>query len=145
MEDRGFSIMFKKGQVLVCPEGASPDIAVSVGVKEGNLYVLQGNHVHALVNDNDNMCELWHRRMGHLHYKALSIMREIVTGLPDLGIEEQGVCRGCALGKNAKVAFPSNESRSKGILELIHLYVCGVNLQGGRRSYPLPIQTLRDA
>jgi hypothetical protein len=35
------------------------------------------------------------------------------------------VCRGCALGKNAKDAFPSNESRSKGILDLIHSNVCG--------------------
>jgi hypothetical protein len=36
------------------------------------------------------------------------------------------MCRGCALGKNAKVAFPSNESRSKGILDLIHSYVSGL-------------------
>jgi hypothetical protein len=36
------------------------------------------------------------------------------------------VCRGCALGKNAKDDFPSNESRSKGILDLIHSYVSGM-------------------
>jgi hypothetical protein len=35
------------------------------------------------------------------------------------------MCRGCALGKNAKAAFPSSESRSKGILDLIHSDVCG--------------------
>jgi hypothetical protein len=33
--------------------------------------------------------------------------------------------RACALGKNTKVDFPSNVSRSKGILDLIHLDVCG--------------------
>ena len=33
------------------------------------------------------------------------------------------MCRGCALGKNYKVYFPSNESRYKGILDIIHLYV----------------------
>jgi hypothetical protein len=63
--------------------------------------------------------------MGHLHYRALSILREIVTGLPDFSVEQQGMCRGCALGKNAKVAFPSSESRSKGILDLIHSDVSG--------------------
>jgi hypothetical protein len=55
----------------------------------------------------------------------LSILRGIVTGLPEFSIEQQGVCRGCALGKNAKDSFPSNESRSKGILDLIHSYVSG--------------------
>lgn len=49
------------------------------------------------------------------------ILRDIVTGLLDFSVEQQGVCRGCALGKNVKIVFPSNESRSKGILDLIHL------------------------
>jgi hypothetical protein len=63
--------------------------------------------------------------MGHLHHKALPILREIVTGLPEFSIEQHGVCRGCTLGKHAKVAFPSSEHRSMGILNLVHLYVCG--------------------
>jgi hypothetical protein len=33
MEDRGFGVMFKKGQVLIHLEGASPDTAVSIGVR----------------------------------------------------------------------------------------------------------------
>jgi hypothetical protein len=44
------------------------------------------------------------------------------------------VCKGCALGKNAKTIFPSSESRSKGILVLINSYVSGLmsveSLQG---------------
>jgi hypothetical protein len=35
------------------------------------------------------------------------------------------VSKGCSLGKNAKVSFPSNESSSKGILDLIHSDVSG--------------------
>jgi hypothetical protein len=35
------------------------------------------------------------------------------------------VCRGCSHGKNAKDDFPSRESRSKRILDLINLYVSG--------------------
>jgi hypothetical protein len=49
----------------------------------------------------------------------------MVTGLPEFGTEHQGVCRGCALGKNAKAAFPSSDSRSKEILDLVHSDVCG--------------------
>jgi hypothetical protein len=54
------------------------------------------------VHNNDNLCELWHKRMGHLHHRALPILREIVTGLPEFSIEQHGVCRGCTLGKHAK-------------------------------------------
>jgi hypothetical protein len=35
------------------------------------------------------------------------------------------VCKGCALGKNVKASFPSSETRSKGILDLIHSDVGG--------------------
>jgi hypothetical protein len=79
-----------------------------------------------LIHNSDNLCELWHRRLGHLHNRALSIMREIVTSLPEFNIEQQGVCRGFALGNNVKVAFPSNKSRSKEILDLVHLDVSGL-------------------
>jgi hypothetical protein len=63
--------------------------------------------------------------MGHLHHKALPILREIVTDLLDFSIEQQGVCRGCTLGKHAKATFPSNEHKSKEILDLLHSDVCG--------------------
>jgi hypothetical protein len=55
-------------------------------------------------------------------------MRDIFIGLPKFNIEQQGVCIGCALENNAKVAFPRNESRSKGILDLIHSDVSGIML-----------------
>jgi hypothetical protein len=135
MDDKGFSVMFKKGQVLIHPHGASPNTTVSIGVREGNLCRLQSKPVQASIHASDNLCELWHRRMGHLHYKALSILREIVTNLPYFSVEQQGACKGYAPGKNVKVAFPSSESRSKGILDLIHSYVSGpmsiASVQGG--------------
>jgi hypothetical protein len=48
-----------------------------------------------------------------------------VTGLPEIHIEHDGICRGCALGKTVNGSFPSSDSRSKGILDLIHTDVCG--------------------
>ena len=64
----------------------------------------------------------WHT---YLHHGAFNVLKEIVTGLPELSVKHQGVCKGCALGKYAKTAFPSSDSRSKGILDLIHSDVCG--------------------
>jgi hypothetical protein len=88
--------------------------------------MLQGKPIYSLVHKNDNLCELWHRRLGHLHYRELSILRGDVASLPKFSIDQQGVCRGCALCKNVKATFPSCESRSKGILDLIHSYVSGL-------------------
>ena len=53
-----------------------------IRVREGNLYKLQGEPVRGLVYSSKYLCELWHNRMGNLHYKGLNIMRMIVIGLP---------------------------------------------------------------
>jgi transposase InsO family protein len=49
----------------------------------------------------------------------------MVTGLPEIHVQHDGICRGCALGKNVKGSFLRSESISKGILDLIHSDVCG--------------------
>jgi hypothetical protein len=64
-------------------------------------------------------------RLEHLHYRDFPAFRKMVTGLQEFEAGHQGVCRGCTLGKNSKHAFTSNDSRSKGILDLVHSYVCG--------------------
>jgi hypothetical protein len=125
MEDKGYEVNFRKGQVFIRPEGASPDTAVRIGVQDGNLYRLQGQPAQALLHTSESLCDLWHRRMGHLHHKALPLLRQMVTGLPEFSLDQQGVCKGCALGKNVKAAFPSSETRSKGILDLIHSDIGG--------------------
>jgi hypothetical protein len=48
-----------------------------------------------------------------------------VTGVPHISIEHQYVCIGCALGKFTKASFPSSDTRSAGILDLVHTDVCG--------------------
>jgi transposase InsO family protein len=45
--------------------------------------------------------------------------------VPKFNVEHQEVCKGCALGKYTKTAFPSSNSRATGILDLIHTNVCG--------------------
>ena len=68
--------------------------------------------------------ELWHRRLAHLHYRALPSLRKVVTSLPEFEVQHDGVCQGCSLGKNVKKPFPSSDSRAKGILDLIHSDMC---------------------
>ena len=49
----------------------------------------------------------------------------MVTGMPNLNIEHDGVFRGCELGKNAKRSFHRSNRRSKRILDLVHSDICG--------------------
>jgi transposase InsO family protein len=49
----------------------------------------------------------------------------VVTGLPELKVDHESVCNGCAQGKNIKNPFPKRVSKAEGVLELIHLDVCG--------------------
>ena len=46
LEEKGYVVLFKKGQVLTHSEGASPDTAVSIGVREGKMYRLKSIPVH---------------------------------------------------------------------------------------------------
>jgi hypothetical protein len=96
------------------------------------LYKLLGQNAQALVHDELNPSELWHRRYAHLHYQALPSLKQMVVGILELQSVHEGVCRGCALGKNIKKPFPSSENRSKEILDLIHSDVCG----------PMPVKSL---
>jgi len=78
----------------------------------------------ALVHNDINPCDLWHRRYAHLHYIALPTLKKMVVGVPNLQVEHDTLCKGCVLGKNIKKPFPSGESRSKEILHLVHSDVC---------------------
>ena len=66
--------------------------------------------------------ELWHRRLAHVHYRALPLASK---GISEIQAKHDGVCKGCVKGKNTKKTFPSSESKAKGILEIIHFDVCG--------------------
>jgi hypothetical protein len=103
-----------------------------IGVREDNLYKLI---VPALVHDSISLSELWHKRLAHLHYRALPALGRMVTGLPPLHVEDDGVCRGCALGKNAKGMFSNSDNRSKGILDLIHSDLCGPMIVASLSGY----------
>ena len=51
--------------------------------------------------------------------------RIILSGLLEIHANHEIICKGCAQGKNLKKTFPNSESKAKGILEIVHLDVCG--------------------
>jgi hypothetical protein len=53
------------------------------------------------------------RRLAHINYKALPYICKAVTGLPERKGDHEGICDGCAQGKNIKNPFPKRDSKQK--------------------------------
>jgi len=62
----------------------------------------------------------------------------MVTGIPEFRVEKEGVCQGCAEGKLKRGPFPSSQSKTFDILQLVHSNISDmmpVNSLGGYLYY----------
>jgi hypothetical protein len=125
LEKKGFIVSFIDGEVLIWAKGETLNEAIIIGNEENGLYKLKGHSEAAMTHAIENSCELWHRRLAHLHYKALPYICKAVTGLLELKGDHKGVCNECAQGRNIKNPFPKRDNKTGGVLELIHSDVCG--------------------
>jgi hypothetical protein len=125
LDKKEFRVAFIDGEVLMWPKGKIVEDAVVIGTEEGGLYKLKGHSDVALTHSIESPCELSHRRLAHINYKALPYVSKVVIGLPELKVDREGVCKGCAQGKNIKNPFPRRDGKAEGILELVHSDVCG--------------------
>ena len=79
-------VSFVDGQVLMWTKGKTIDDAVVIGEQERGLYKLKGQPEQALVHDSVDPSELWHRRLAHVHYRALPLASKAVEGLPKMQV-----------------------------------------------------------
>jgi hypothetical protein len=138
LEDKGNIIDFVDGKVLSWHKDSKIENARVIGSREGNMYRLLEQNEEVIVHNEVNHNELWHRRYAHINYQALPFLRRMVEGIPELKSTHEGICKGCALGKNIKKSLPNNNNRSKEILNLMHSDVCGpmlVKSLGGSSYY----------
>ena len=96
LDKKGYRVSFIDGQVLMWSKGNTLEDVVVIGEEEGGLYKLKGHPETTLVHDTTSSIELWHRRLAHINYKEFPYVRKVVTGLPDMKIEHEGTCKGCA-------------------------------------------------
>ena len=75
---------------------------------------------------------------------ALPLASKDVEGLLEIQAKHDGVCKGCAKGKNTKKTFPSSESKAKGILEIIHSNVCGPMSSSSLSEYVYNVSFIDD-
>ena len=77
-------VAFIDGQVIMWPKGKTINDAVVIGEQEGRLYELKGQPEQDLVHDLVEPNDLWHRRLAHVHYRALPLGSKVVEGLPKI-------------------------------------------------------------
>ena len=99
-------------------------------VSEGR-EVAESKHVKncfATAFQNENPLELWHKRLGHLGHKIMSVLEKLADGM-NLGKYNQfEQCVACIEGKQCRKPFPVSSPRlekTSKVLELIHSDLCG--------------------
>eukprot|EP00253_Pinus_taeda_P013641 PITA_13641 len=136
MEDKGYKVTFGDGKVRVWKSNVKD--VFTLGFRVDSLYQVGGSLLGVMSCDTSLQSELWHHRFAHLHYKALPDVRQMVTGMPEFQVEKEGVCPGCAAGKLKRGPFPSSQSKTSDILQLVHLDISSmmpVNSLGGYSYY----------
>ena len=71
-------------------------------------------------------------------------MSKMVTGLPEIQVDHEGICKGSAEGKSVKSPFPSSESKAKGVLDIIHSDVCGPMSTSSSNGYVYYVSFIDD-
>jgi hypothetical protein len=107
LEDKG--VIFKDMKALLWAKGSHLSTTKPLGTRSEGLYVVSGQSVHALAHDATSSSKLWHKILGHLHYKSLPDLRNMVCGMPSISLSKNEICKGCMLGKNIKKEFPSSD------------------------------------
>jgi hypothetical protein len=125
LEDKGYWVIFKNRKALLWDKGSHLSIVEPLGIHSGGLYVVSRQSVQALSHYETRSNELWHRRLGHIDYKVLLDLQNMVCGILSISLTKNEICKGCMLGKNIKKSFLSSDNRAQGILNLVHSDVCG--------------------
>ena len=90
LEDEGYDVIFSRGRVFI--QKSDGGEWIEIGIRDGGLYWLSTRLLKALLHDTVSSVELWHRRLAHLHYRALLSLRKVVTGLLEFEVQHDGVC-----------------------------------------------------
>ena len=87
------------------------------------FYLIENLSLKRKASSN-NPTYLWHLRLDHINLKKIDIL--VKEGLlSSLTIQPLPACTSCLKGKITKRLFLAKENRSKYVLELIHIDVCG--------------------
>jgi hypothetical protein len=113
------------------------------GVK-GLWFVEEAERDYSFLTKEKETAELWHRRFGHAGFENLAKLAEgelaveVKVGAGEFWVEKSKICEPCILAKQTRQPFPDGERETTGVLELVHMDVCGPlekRSKGGSRFF----------
>jgi len=90
-----------------------------------------------------SVSKLWHLRLGHINLKRINILVQCGV-LPSFEVEPISVCQSCLEGKMTKRPFSSKGNRAQGLLDLVHIDVCGPMSIKAREGYRYYVTFIND-
>lgn len=126
LDRRGFESTFSESKCFI--KGRNNAKIYGVGDEYADHYWLTLNiaprttSVNAITSPQP--LELWHDHLGHLGWDQLKLLAS--TNPAALGVmfstitRTRAVCESCQLGKSHRASYPSSDTRSTEILQLIH-------------------------
>ena len=83
LDAKGIRVAFVNGQDLMWPRGKTIEDATMIGEEDEGLYKLKGKPEQTLVHESIEPSKIWHRRLAHVHYRGIPMVRKEVFVLID--------------------------------------------------------------
>ncbi|KAG8488945.1 hypothetical protein CXB51_017000 [Gossypium anomalum] len=134
--EKGYSIIFERKTYMINDSFGQELVTVAMYDRS---FILNVNQLQAKAHTAlaDESC-LWHKRMGHVNYKSLSLLHKmsLVEDMSRIELKND-VCEVCQLDKQTKLPFPVNKAwRAQQRLQLVYTDICGpmktTSLNGSR-------------
>nr|GFA25350.1 hypothetical protein [Tanacetum cinerariifolium] len=127
----------KKVKVVVSKDGAcyvhhpTRGLIMKSTMAKNRMFIVYGYQKdatgHCLQVTDDNTTHIWHKRFGHVNYKAIRTMQyqNLVKGIPQV-CGKTLVCETCSVEKQRRIPIPKKAIwRSTQRLELVHTDLFG--------------------
>ena len=139
MVDKNYNVTFPREHAFI--KDANGNIRLKADRVGDLFYLREGQSVASAAShtSSDNFNE-WHRRLGHLNWKDMQLMRKNESALGRKYKSSDAIipCDTCATSKLSALPFPQSEDRSPHLLGIVHTGVCGpmrTSSQGGARYF----------
>jgi hypothetical protein len=81
LEDKGYKVA---GKVVLWPKDDQLSSAEFIRIQERGLNKVTNNYAHALAHSTHSPSKLWHKRLGHLHFKTLPGLQSMISSIPPI-------------------------------------------------------------
>lgn len=122
--EKGYKVLFENKQCLIQDVDGRDMFKVKMKGKSFALNPMEEEHM--AFQSKESVTEIWHKRLGHLHYRGLLQMQKLnmVKDLPNLQEHSQN-CQTCQYGKITRKPFPKIAWRASKKLQLVHTDISG--------------------